>query len=249
MKRKKHPSIPFVFHTLLVPLYPLRCMSCGRLLAGEKTAITGLCRRCTLELFDLRLRENLCCRCGRPLISEEGECLYCRGREYQFESNHSIFLYEGKVRELIGLYKFKSQRGLAGLWAWFFADYLRRKYPDAVVVPVPGRKSSVRRRGWDQMGLITRILEKKYKISVRYLLVRRGGASQKTLSYEGRMNNLRGRIRLRRGFIEAEGLLTGEILLVDDIFTTGASLSEAARILKEAGAESIRTLTIARAPH
>lgn len=234
---------------VLGQVYPQRCMICGRLLAGEKTAITGLCRRCTLDLFGMRLGGRLCGRCGRPLISEDDECLYCRDREYGFESNHSVFLYEGMVRKLLGLYKFKSRSQLAYLWAWFFADYLRRCCPEALVVPVPGRRSSIRRRGWDQMRLITGILKKKYGIPVAVLLVRRGGVSQKTLSYEGRMQNLKGHIRLRSRARKGKFSPPPEIVLVDDIFTTGATLSEAAGVLKAAGSKRIRSLTIARAPH
>lgn len=240
----KHPA-----QLVVSPVYSQRCMICDRLLVGEKTAITGLCGRCTMDLFGMRLGGSLCRRCGRALISEDDECLYCRDREYGFESNHSIFLYEGMVRKLIGLYKFKSRSQLAYLWAWYFADYLRRCCPEALIVPVPGRNSSIRRRGWDQMRLITGILKNKYGFPVAALLVRSGGVSQKTLSYEGRMNNLKGHIRLRSRARKGKFSPPPEIVLVDDIFTTGATLSEAAVVLKAAGTKRILALTIARAPH
>jgi len=168
-------------------------------------------------------------------------------------SNHSIFLYDGPVRELIQQYKFKSQSRLVYLWAYFFAHYLRHHWPAAVVVPVPGRRSSVRRRGWDQMYRLGGVLKKEYGITVLFLLDRRGGSSQKTLSYEGRLHNLKGRISLK--YSVKRSMKTGyfempdQIVLIDDIFTTGATLSECAHVLSEKGAKRVRALTIGRAPY
>jgi len=100
-------------------------------------------------------------------------------------------------------------------------------------------------RGWDQTNEILRQLYRLYGYPMKEVLTRSGGESQKSLSYEGRMENLRGRIVMGNKKIDP----TVKIVLVDDIFTTGASLNESAKVLRDNGMKEIEAVTIARAPY
>jgi len=216
-------------------------MVCGEVMLGRTKIINGLCGGCQREVFGLRIKGEVCEICGGPLISEHRTCMYCRQHSFEFRSNHSLFLYDGMIKIMLQNYKFQSQKQLASLWAHFIASYVKRHSIRAHIVTVPGRRSSVRQRGWDQTLVIAEILKTRYGCSVVKLLKRTGGRSQKKLSYIQRRENLRGHI------VTVSREIPSEILLLDDIFTTGASLNECARVLKKAGAEEVNGITIARA--
>ena len=117
--------------------------------------------------------------------------------------------------------------------------------PPSVIVPVPARRSSIRKRGWDQMELICTHLHLKHGLPTALLLKRSGSASQKQLTYKQRMRNLSGHIQIRRNHEK----LPEEVLLIDDVYTTGATLNECARVLKEQTSVRISAITIAIAPY
>lgn len=245
-----------IIETLYV-VFPGRCMLCRGILTGTESVIPGLCNNCLKQVFQSRIHGDVCRVCGRPLISTSGTCLYCRQHDFEFEFNSSIFIYEDPVRTLIGMYKFKSQKQLAKLLAFLIHGTLRRLFPNGqsdhrpcsvpLIVPVPGRRSSVRKRGWDQVELISSILSSRYHADVARLLVRGGGRSQKELGYQQRTMNLRGNITFRRAFTGLSRDRMEHIVLLDDIFTTGATLNECARVCRRNGAVHVYGLTIARA--
>ena len=118
---------------------------------------------------------------------------------------------------------------------------LLENYPNIVIVPVPGRKIVRKNKGWEHIDLIGKILKHKYKLPINKLLVRKGRKAQKTLSREKRAENLQKTISLRRNC----KTLPNSIVLLDDVFTTGTTINECARILKSAGVDKIYSLTIA----
>ncbi len=245
------------FMETLDSIFPRRCMLCNCILAGGDTIIPGLCNHCLKRVFQARLHGNVCRVCGRPLISTSGTCLYCRQHDFEFEANRSLFIYEDPVRTLVKMYKFHSRKQLAYLWAFLINAKLRELFPREnrsprrvhypVLVPVPGRRSSVRKRGWDQVELISTILRNRYNVTVAGMLRRNGGRSQKELGYHMRIMNLRGNITLRTCFFGCRKEMMDQIVLLDDIFTTGATLNECARVCKLHGAVHVVGLTIARA--
>lgn len=122
-----------------------------------------------------------------------------------------------------------------------FARVIQADYQGIPVVPVPPRPGSKRRRGWDPMERICGLLRRKYGFRIVECLKRTDDVPQKSLDFESRLTNLHGKIRLKRHFSPLEP----EILILDDIFTTGATLDECARILRAGGAGRVRTLTFA----
>ena len=107
--------------------------------------------------------------------------------------------------------------------------------PGAIVVPVPSRPSSVRRRGFDAVGLLAKHIAGVTRLPHARLLRRVGRSEQKTLTYEERMRNV-----AHSFIVRSRSCLTGlHIVLIDDVFTTGATLSACAQMLREAGAERV----------
>jgi ComF family protein len=232
---------------ILELLFPGRCLLCGAELAFRAGAGEPVCRECREALAPLA-EARRCAVCSLPLISEWRLCTRCRKREYEFESNLSLFEYRDEIRELLYQYKFRNRLRLARVLAGLYARALRAVFPGAVLVPVPASPQAVRRRGWDPVERICRLLEAEYGFAVSRALVRRAGPPQKLLGYEERLRNLRGSIRLRRpaGRQRAiRDLLIRDPMLIDDVFTTGATASECARLLRQGGAWRVRVLTLA----
>jgi len=113
-----------------------------------------------------------------------------------------------------------------------------------VVIPVPLHPARLRERGFNQAELLAKILGQRINLTLSRALERtRYTTTQTAFDRIDRMENLRGAFRLRKS-IDVRGL---QVLLVDDILTTGSTLSECARVLREAGAQSVYAVTAARA--
>jgi ComF family protein len=221
-------------------LFPGSCLLCGRQLRFESRPFCPVCANCLLSLHPLRAARR-CRVCSLPLISEEKLCTRCRRRLYAFEGNFSIFEYRSEMRELLYQFKFRNRARLGPVLADFCAAALKERRDPGLLVPVPGNPVSVGARGWDPMVVIARILSRHHGFPVARLLARRRGSAQKTLSYEERRSNLAGKVRLLRP--PPPG--TTRVILLDDVFTTGATASECARLLQEAGVQSVQVLTLA----
>jgi competence protein ComFC len=182
-----------------------------------------------------------CERCGKALISERTLCLRCRASDYHFDGAYPLYAYRGPAKELIVEYKLHNRRSLAVFWAARGRRALRERFPDALLVPVPPRPGKLRRKGWDQVEDIARILEKRHGIAVRRILTRRGGAlEQKKLDFGARAANMRACMRVRGRVYPSS-----RYLVLDDVFTTGATLSACALALKNAGASRVDALVLA----
>jgi ComF family protein len=228
---------------LLQLLYPQYCLCCGDPLLFRSDLRHPICTNCRARLEPLAAGDR-CEICSAPLISEVQRCTRCSGLSFTFRRNFSLFEYRGNVRRIISQFKFSNRRSAAPLIAHLMAPALRRVYPGLPVVPVPGSRRSVRRRGWDPMVEVARELRRAGQAEVLPLLRRYGGGAQKGLHYKDRMANIRGTIRLRnRRRIMARVPRT--VVLLDDIFTSGATADECARILVQAGAEEVDVLTLA----
>lgn len=190
------------------------------------------------------IRGNSCGKCGKPLISEQQFCMRCREREFYFCNNNSIFEYTGAVQELIKKYKFGKYRVLAAFFAKYLADFLKGIEKPFCIVPVPGNPAAIQRRGWDQVAEITKLLITNFGFSAADILSRKKSRQQKSLNFVQRSENLKGKINVKRKKTPSSA---AEIILIDDVFTTGATVSECARVLKEYCGEErdIRVLTIA----
>lgn len=222
----------------LEAIFPGRCLLCGRWLLFEGDRSLPLCDACRKAV--LPIGEPRCARCGMRLVSERFTCMRCRDADYVFVSNTSLFAYSGAARKLIGKLKFEGRNRLADLFAHFVAEVLRNRGESSPLVPVPPRPG---RRTPDPVDRVARCLEHRHGIMVKRLLKRTGGVQQKSLDFLRRRENLRGMIQLAPG--EGRGTLPSRVIILDDVFTTGATIDACARALREAGCEAVYAITLA----
>ncbi len=174
-------------------------------------------------------------------------CHACRQAVYAFDLARSYGAYHGPMVQAITLLKYHAVTPLGGWFAARLAELAARQpegFAADVVVPVPLHVSRLRERGYNQAELIARPLAKRLHLPFRsYLLVRtRPRPDKLKLSRQERWRTVRGAYAIREGN-RVDKL---RVLLVDDVFTSGATLDACARALRGAGAASVLGLTVAR---
>jgi competence protein ComFC len=222
----------------LALLLPRSCALCGSpLLPSRRSPPWPLCEDCASSLHPLSGRR--CPVCGLSLISEEGLCMRCRSVKRAFDSAYPLFSYSGAMRELISAYKKEKRRSLAPFFAALLEDAIRERWPGRVIVPVPPRPGKIRTQGWDQVEEIVSLLESR-GLAVARLLARSSSGEQKKLGRGERGENARKAYGLKPG-----ASAPAELLLLDDVVTTCATLDSCARALREGGASRIDAIVIA----
>ena len=231
------PVLPFQIISRL--LFPEVCMVCGSAISSAgKNGDRIICRECSTKIRPIR--GERCIKCGRPLISAYTICSSCRTKSYLFLSNMPIFEYEGVFKQLFLRYKFGGRKEIGRWLARQAAVFLAAYSQEGPIVPIPGNPKSVRKRGWDQIGNIAGILKKTYGFSVMPILRRKKSVEQKTLGFSERLHNIGGKIEFLRN-----RPVPAKLVLLDDIFTTGATVQECTRKLLEKGTREVRVVTLA----
>jgi ComF family protein len=227
-------------------IYPEVCQLCG---GARATPAEGyVCDACRAKVRFIQ--PPFCERCGRPYegdITNQFECANCREMEWHFQSARSAVLARDPVLEVIHRYKYQR-----ALWFEpFLADLLIRAAgpvlggpePD-MIVPVPLHSTKEREREFNQAERLAKRLGAATQIPVNKRLMRRvvPTRTQTQLSRQERLVNVRKAFALRDG-----QRLNGErIVLVDDVFTTGATTGACAKVLMAAGAGEVCVWTVAR---
>ncbi len=167
--------------------------------------------------------------------------MFCKDKQFYFDKNRTVYSYTGIQKELYLLYKIQGWKPLAHYFAEkLYRLYLSHLYP-LPIVPVPCSISRRKNKGWDPIGYIAKILKHDYQARVIAILVRRTSKQQKTLTATERAENVQGKYCCR-----SIGELPEQVVLLDDVFTTGSTMNECARILKEKGIKKIYSLSICR---
>lgn len=168
----------------------------------------------------------------------------CRRSAHDFDAAYPLFMYAAAAKELVQAYKLGGRRSLRRFFAAELEEAYRARWDGLTIVPVPPSPGKLRKKGWDQVATIAAALKAR-GLPVKALLRRApGGAAQKSLDFAGRAANLSGRILPRRG--RRPRIVRGEsFVLLDDVLTTGATLSECAKVLKAGGASAVYGLVVA----
>ena len=186
------------------------------------------------------------------LLMGDGRCVGCRDHEPAFDRALSFAEYKGALRGLIHLLKYENVTPAAGLLGQKLAEVVSellagRSETVPLFIPVPLHKRRRQDRGFNQAELIARAAAKhfhgKVEIASDVLVRRRETISQVGLSREERIENMRDAFRV----VDRKSVAGRTVILIDDVMTTGTTLSECARVLKQAGAERVWAVTAARA--
>jgi len=191
------------------------------------------------------ITESYCLRCGRPLIDCDGEyCSFCRKSNFAFDAGRALYLHTPDVANAIYLLKFHNQRILAQDFArslaHTFADTIKRWQIDEVVA-VPLHASKKHQRGYNQAEVLAKYLVAHMGLprNPKRLFRIRKTTPQKLLDAGHRRENLRAAFA-----VDPHQLQGKNVLLIDDIYTTGQTLHRCAAVLKKAGAKRVYFLTL-----
>jgi ComF family protein len=215
-------------------LFPQRCLGCGR--EGDL-----ICSSCQLSLP--KLVPPLCPRCGRPQTSGI-LCPGCASWSANIDGIRSPFRFEGLARQAVHQLKYKNLRSLAGTMAGLLSQYINANpLPIDTLIPVPLHPQRLRERGYNQSSLLTKHLGKCLELPVdETSLVR-----HRYLSPQAKTRSV---IERRQNVLQAfscKGSISDrQILLIDDVSTSGATLDACAAALKSGGARSVWGLVFAR---
>ena len=225
--------------------YPATCVVCS----GAVDRREYLCESCRQRAP--RIAAPFCAKCSEPFpgaITQTFSCANCEHRTLHFDSAVAAYRSRGLVRKLVHEFKYGRLRYLRHpLVAWLgetMNDPRLRGRRFDLIVPVPLHPARERERGFNQAALLAELLARRIALPVRPVLERiRYTTTQTAYDRAERMENLRDAFRLRKNR-DVRGL---HVLLIDDVLTTGSTLSECARVLKKAGAVSVYAATAARA--
>lgn len=234
-----------VIRSMLNLLYPLHCAACGIHLASADSQ--GVCDDCRA-----RIRRNpapYCQTCGRPMPNTGMICAECVKMQPVFASARSACLYEGPLKDLVLKFKYKNRRSLLGLFTVIMMDFLRDNNDimegvEAIAF-VPLHKKKRLERGINQSELIAASLGRYLGIPViNALEKKRKTKNQNELSRFERLTNLKDAFSVSPEF--SQMVKDRDILIIDDVMTTGSTLNEAAKPLLTEGARRVRCYTLAR---
>jgi ComF family protein len=232
-------------------IYPQRCHACGAFLHRDPS--DGLsrffCITCHRGLVPIA--SSRCTICSRPFVSDsqaDHPCEDCLRKRPLYEAIHAPFLYEGILMDVIHRFKYGGKSFLAeslGLMLAQFAEGLFKDSEGLLIMPVPIHRRRLRERGFNQSLLLARHVSNRLKSELDFLSLRRlkYTAPQTGLDREQRQRNVRGAFD-----VASPPTVRGRnVLLVDDVATTGNTLNECARVLIRSGCKSIVGLALARA--
>jgi len=223
-------------------VYPPRCLLCG---AGGHEGL-DLCRECWSELPH---NHHCCQRCALPLPLSAGaaaSCGACRKNRPAFDHCLTPLLYRSPLDRLISDLKFGNRLLNGRLLAGLLTQHLMRaptQMPE-IIIPVPLHPSRLRQRGYNQALELARPLSNHFSIPLDYRSCIRHKATdpQMDLEKSSRRKNVRG------AFLMKHTIQARHVTLVDDVITTGATVSELARILKRGGVQRVDVWAVARTP-
>ncbi len=179
-------------------------------------------------------------------MDEEGLCFVCRESLVNFDAAYSFGAYEGSLRKLIHLFKYGKVESLAEPLSKFLITAIPLEAQFDVVIAMPMHWRKEWQRGFNQARLLAQPIARRYGLKVAAPLCRtRYTKPQAGLNEKQRRDNLKDSFRVKR----PEQVAGMRVLLIDDVFTTGATLRAAAEVLKAAGAAHVTALTLARVDH
>jgi competence protein ComFC len=210
-------------------LLPQRCVVCG---CGRRQ----LCAACREELP--RIDPPLCARCGAPTAWPVERCRECAGRRLAFASARAAVGYNAAARRLVHAWKERGLRRLAADAAQLVAERLPAPDVDALTF-VPADRGRHLERGHNPAERLALELAALWEVPCLPLLERTRGGRQRGSSAAER--------RTVRGAFRARGAVPRQVVVVDDVYTTGATAAAAASALRNGGARRVEAVAFARA--
>ncbi len=240
------------FWTLLDFVFPAECAYCHQFAGDDRILI--FCRSCWSAMT--LIPSSICPRCGKPYPSQTVLqhspaflCGDCRVSPPFFNRTYTAAYYEGVLREAIQQFKFHQKTKLGKP----LAQLLIARLPENIdiheyqaILPVPLHKTRQKERGYNQSAILARHLAQHYQLNLilhNLIRIRATNAQSQMKGRKDRQENVKNAFCLR----STDMLRDQNLILIDDVFTTGATVNECSKTLKQAGVRSILVLTVSRA--
>jgi len=231
-------------NNLINLIYPKRCVVCKSYISNKDK------QRFICDLCQSNIKKNVppfCKYCSRHIEDGIFICKECKDKTFYFDEAFSSCMYEGVIRELIHQFKYNGKdylgKFLAGLLIEFINTYKLPVKDFDFVIPVPLYSSKLRQREYNQALILAGYIAEEFKIKLLKdaLYKIRNTASQTELDSQKRWENVSECFRTNPKI----SFKDKNILIIDDILTTGATTSEVAKVLKSAGTRKITVLVLA----
>lgn len=225
-------------------LFPRRCPVCDRAMFSSIFLKTELCCP-TCRSIPEYVQEPVCKKCGKPIENEREEyCYDCQKHPRNFVQGKALWLYKGKVKQSMYRFKYQNRREYARYYGSeivrVYGTWIQRNQIEAII-PIPLHRTRKRQRGYNQTELLAREIGKQMNLPIYPNLLKRvrKTKAQKNLDDAERKNNLKKAFKTQENKVQLS-----QILLVDDIYTTGSTMNEAALELQKAGIERVYCISV-----
>lgn len=229
---------------LIDAVYPstLKCVFCEDELGKNPHNFT--CKHC---FKNLPFIAECCSKCGMVMLEEfNGICPDCRNNNYYFDRAISVFIYKDEIVRTIHNLKYNGDKPLAEKLATYLIEaYATTEFNADIITAVPMHPNKLKVRGYNQAELLAQAVAEKFNIP--YLPLCRkvvDNPTQTALSYMERKTNIKGVFAFNAEY--KQDVKNKIVLIIDDIFTTGATSNELTSIIKKAGANKVYVLTLGR---
>ena len=235
-----------MFHKVLDLLFPEACVICGKILGSCENGV-ALCPRCLAELIFLD-EAHTCKVCGCPIDASLSLCTTCQTHQHHFDRAFSCFAYKDGIRRAVLRYKFYGRRDHFRTFSCPMHHRIlpfHRKQPFDCMVCAPLSKADELKRGYHQTKLLAEPLSKSLAIPFlpdAFCKIKETKKQSTMPDYLARLKNVEKAFALAMPKSEFKGK---NILLIDDVLTTGATADALAKLLKGAGAASVTVATFA----
>ena len=218
-----------------------KCIVCGKEVPDYVKR--GLCEKCGGKLK--RISGEICSRCGESVVKGNKYCDECKNMDYKFDENHSYAVYDEISGKIVKSLKYSGNKYIAKNIAVMLVE--DKKYFEGVdfITFVPIGKERLKEREFNQAEEIANHVSKLAGVPLVSVFEKiKENSHQAGLTRKERVKNIIGTIAVIE---EMKETISGKVVLViDDVFTTGSTLSECAKVLKRSGATKVRTLTFAK---
>jgi competence protein ComFC len=236
-------QIHFAKGSLLDFIFPPVCAICeNELKIGEQF----ICGDCYLNIEFIE--SHFCHRCGAPLERDRKTCRHCRGIKFHFEKVRAVATYVSPLSEMIHFLKYNRKTHIANRLGIFMGNVFQSDselFSSDIIVPVPLHRARKRERGYNQSKLLAQVVSDiSGKTLIDDSIIRKKATkSQTMLAVDERVENLRDAFAV----VAPEKIKGKNIVIIDDVLTTGTTLEEMAKTLIREGAASVSCLVLARA--
>lgn len=233
---------------LLDIIYPPRCHVCMDFIDRAPDKAPEICNNCLENIREIS--HPYCPVCGLPFSSKAGDdhlCEKCILDRPHFDEMRAPYFYEGPIMEAVHRIKYSGRSDIINSLVPVLVKFTRNWLSDTnkmLIIPVPLHKKKLRQRGYNQSVLIARKIHRQLGAELDYLSLKRirYTKTQTGLNVRERQRNVKGAFE-----VCDESIISGrDVILVDDVATTGSTMNECAKELKNAGCGKVFGLVLAR---